>query len=219
MALAIATVIAYEPVRHNDFVNYDDNFYVFDNPNVTGGLTIKSVVWAFIHPLASNWHPLTVISHMLDCQLFGLKPFGHHLTNVLLHIAGTILLFVVLRKTTKAVWPSAFAAALFAVHPLHVESVAWGAAQIFSKHQYQKTVLTISAIGVTAALLICTRVQAAYWKDSQTLCERAIAVTENNFIIYYNHGECLYKKGRVREALTLFPVFFARILLNKYILM
>jgi tetratricopeptide (TPR) repeat protein len=107
------------------FVEYDDQNYVYENRDITGGLTLHSVEWAFSHPQARNWHPLTTISHMADCQIFGLQPFGHHLTNVLLHTIAVLLLFVVLRQLTGALWRSAFVAAIFAIHPLRVESVAW----------------------------------------------------------------------------------------------
>ena len=109
----------------HDFVTYDDDDYVRENPNIKNGLNIRGIGWAFTHVHAGNWHPLTTISHMLDCQLYGLQPWGHHLTNVLLHAAATILLFLALRELTNTHWPSAFVAAVFAVHPLHVESVAW----------------------------------------------------------------------------------------------
>src|SRR5437588_4822636 len=121
---AITWLVFGQTVSH-DFVNFDDHVYVYDNPLVTGGLTIHGVVGAFIHPHARNWHPLTTISHMLDCQLYGLNAGGHHFTNVVLHTIAVLLLFRVLRVTTGALWPSAFVAALFAIHPLHVESVAW----------------------------------------------------------------------------------------------
>jgi tetratricopeptide (TPR) repeat protein len=124
-ALVLATVIAYEPVRHNDFVDYDDDIYVTNNPTVQTGLNYKSLIWAFSRPHVANWHPLTLLSHMLDCQLFGLKSFWHHLTNLLFHTANTLLLFWILKRMTGLVWPSAFTAAAFALHPLHVESVAW----------------------------------------------------------------------------------------------
>src|SRR5207237_4051479 len=91
----------------------------------TGGLTLAGIAWAFSHVHAQNWHPLTTISHMLDCQLYGLKAGGHHFTNVLLHTAAVLLLFAVLREMTGALWRSAFVAAVFVIHPLHVESVAW----------------------------------------------------------------------------------------------
>jgi len=121
---AITWLIFGQTVRH-DFVNFDDHVYIYDNPLVTGGLTTSGIVSAFTHPHARNWHPLTTISHMLDCQLYGLNAGGHHFTSVALHTIAVLLLFRVLRVTTGALCPSAFVAALFAIHPLHVESVAW----------------------------------------------------------------------------------------------
>jgi len=123
--LVVSTVAAYQPVRHNGFVNYDDDVYVTDNVNIRKGLTKESFVWAFTATYAGNWHPLTWISHILDYQFFGTNPLGHHLTSVLLHIANTLLLFYILRRMTGATWRSAFVAAVFALHPLHVESAAW----------------------------------------------------------------------------------------------
>jgi tetratricopeptide (TPR) repeat protein len=109
----------------DDFVNYDDPRYVYQNTRITSGLNISGIAWAFTHIHSENWHPLTTITHMLDCQLYGLKASGHHFTNVLLHTIAVLLLFVVLQQMTGALWRSAFVAALFAIHPLHVESVAW----------------------------------------------------------------------------------------------
>ena len=123
--LAAAALMAYWQVSHSEFINYDDNDYVTENRYVQRGLTMDGIRWAFTTYHASNWHPLTWISHMLDVQLFGLNPRGHHLTNLLLHIANTLLLFFVFHRMTNALWQSAFVAALFALHPLHVESVAW----------------------------------------------------------------------------------------------
>jgi protein O-mannosyl-transferase len=108
-----------------EFVNYDDDNYIYENPRITNGVTLSGVQWAFTHVHASNWHPLTTISHMADCQLYGLQPWGHHLTNILLQAAAAILLFLALRKLTGDIWPSGFVAAVFAIHPLRVESVAW----------------------------------------------------------------------------------------------
>lgn len=125
--LVLATVTAYEPVRNNDFVGYDDYPYVTENPNVNKDISGKSIVWAFTTGYCNNWHPLTWLSHTLDCQLFGLNPAGHHIVNLLFHIANTLLLFWVLKRMTGAIWKSAFVAAVFALHPLHVESVAWTA--------------------------------------------------------------------------------------------
>ncbi len=124
LTLAAITFAVFGQTAGFGFVNYDDNDYVYDNPVVARGLTLKGIVWAFsCH--ASNWHPLTWLSHELDCQLYGLNPSGHHLTNVLLHTATVIALFLVLRQMTGALWRSAFVAAVFAIHPLRVESVAW----------------------------------------------------------------------------------------------
>jgi tetratricopeptide (TPR) repeat protein len=108
-----------------DFINYDDPRYVYENTKVTSGLTIAGIAWAFTHIHSMNWHPITTMSHMLDCQLFGLRAGAHHFTNVLLHTIAVVLLFIALRGMTGALWRSAFVAALFAIHPLRVESVAW----------------------------------------------------------------------------------------------
>ncbi len=121
---AITWLIFGQTLAHK-FVNYDDQIYVYENAKVAAGLSPQNVAWAFTHIVCANWHPLTVLSHMLDCQLFGLNPAGHHFTNVLLHTIAVILLFLVLRQMTESLWRSAFVAALFAIHPLHVESVAW----------------------------------------------------------------------------------------------
>ena len=123
--LALATIALYWPAMRHDFVNYDDRVYVTENVHVQEGLTLESIKWACLNPVCSNWHPLTVLSHMLDCRLFGVKPGGHHLTNVLLHALNAALVFVLLQQMTGAIWRSLFVAALFAVHPLRVESVAW----------------------------------------------------------------------------------------------
>ena len=124
-ALGGITWLVFGQTVGHEFVTYDDPQYVYENANVAAGLSPESVLWAFTHTVGGNWHPLTVISHMLDCQLYGLKPAGHHFTNVLLHTIAVILLFLVLRRMTGTLWQSAFVAALFAIHPLHVESVAW----------------------------------------------------------------------------------------------
>jgi Flp pilus assembly protein TadD len=123
--LALVTIALYWPAMRHDFVNYDDDLYVTMNVHVQNGLTLENVKWAFLNPVAANWHPLTVLSHMLDCQLFGLKPWGHHLTSVLLHAVNTVLVFLFLRRLTGAIWRSLLVAAVFGLHPLHVESVAW----------------------------------------------------------------------------------------------
>jgi len=148
--LAVIVWVVFGQTLHHEFVNYDDGPYVYANPKILNGLTPGNFAWAFTHVHAANWHPLTTISHMLDCQFYGLQPWGHHLTNILLHAAAAILLFFALRELTGdgdavvptgrddagrdrrsrlqdrgAFWASAFVAVLFAIHPLRVESVAW----------------------------------------------------------------------------------------------
>ena len=125
LALAILTLLLYWPVRNHDFLNYDDHLYVTENKTVQQGLTLEGVAWAFNAPHVSNWHPVTWLSHMLDCTLFGLDAGAHHVVNLLFHVANTVLLFLLFARLTGAVWPAALVAALFAWHPLHVESVAW----------------------------------------------------------------------------------------------
>jgi len=125
LLLAVATLAIYWPVRHYAFVEYDDDDYVSNNPVVRAGLNWSNFVWAFDDQHACNWHPLTWLSHMADCQLFGLNPGVFHLENVFFHCANSVLLLLLLNLATGAFWRSAFVAALFALHPLRVESVAW----------------------------------------------------------------------------------------------
>jgi hypothetical protein len=125
LLLALATFAIYWPARHYDFVDYDDDDYVFNNPVVRAGLSWQNFVWALSDQHAGNWHPLTWLSHMTDCQLFGLNPGAMHLENVLFHCANAALLLLLLETMTGAFWRSSFVAALFALHPLRVESVAW----------------------------------------------------------------------------------------------
>ena len=125
VVLALLVWIAFGQTIHNGFVNFDDDVYVYKNPHVTDGLTPAGVSWAFTHVHSSNWHPLTWLSHMLDAQVYGLNAAGHHATNVLIHTVMVILLFLLLRRMTGFMWRSAFVAAVFAIHPLRTESVAW----------------------------------------------------------------------------------------------
>jgi protein O-mannosyl-transferase len=125
MSLAAVTLAVYGQALRCQFLTFDDQAYVTENRHVLNGLTIADIGWAFRSVTAGNWHPLAMLSHMLDCQIYGLRPWGHHLSNILLHTANTVLLFLLLARMTGAVWPAACAAALFGVHPVHVESVAW----------------------------------------------------------------------------------------------
>jgi hypothetical protein len=112
-------------VKDFSFVNYDDPNYVLQNPFVKGGLSLENIYCAVTETHAANWHPMTWLSHMIDCDLYGLNPGGHHLTSIFLHIANVLLLFTILSKATGCLWRSRFVAALFALHPVHVESIAW----------------------------------------------------------------------------------------------
>ena len=125
VSLFVLTWIVFGQTLRYDFVNYDDPRYVYQNTRITSGISVANVAWAFSHIHSENWHPLTTITHMLDCQLHGLNASWHHFTNVLLHSFAVVLLFVALQRMTGDLWRSAFVSAVFAVHPLHVESVAW----------------------------------------------------------------------------------------------
>ncbi len=127
IVLAVVTFAVYAQVIGHQFISLDDDLYIVDNPMVNRGFTLAGLGWAFTTFHAANWHPLTWIAHMLDCQLFGLNAGGHLLVNTLIHVANTLLVFWLLLRTTGARWQSAIVAALFALHPLHVESVAWAA--------------------------------------------------------------------------------------------
>jgi protein O-mannosyl-transferase len=125
LLLAVITLALYNPVNHHPFVNYDDDRYVTGNPHVRQGLTLDTIRWSLTSTEQANWHPLTWMSHALDCSLFGLNPAGHHFTSVLIHTINVVLLYLLLIWSTGRLGPSIFVAALFAVHPLNVESVAW----------------------------------------------------------------------------------------------
>lgn len=175
LCLGVGTLAVYWRVLRCDFVKYDDATYT-GHPLVQQGITEQGIVWAFTGIHASNWHPLTTISHMLDSQLFGLGPVGPHAINILLHTANTVLLFLILHRMTKSIWRSAFVAALFALHPLHVESVAWvaerkdvlstffwmlttGAYALYTERPATKTympVIVLYALGLLAKPMLVT---------------------------------------------------------------
>jgi len=125
LLLVVATLALYNPVNRHPFVNYDDDRYITENPHVHNGLTWRTITWAFTATEQGNWHPLTWLSHALDYQLFHQNPAGHHLTSLLIHAANAVLLFLFLMYATRRLGPSLFVAALFALHPINVESVAW----------------------------------------------------------------------------------------------
>jgi len=125
----MVTLAVYWQVTAHEFINFDDPDYITQNHHVQAGLTKKSIVWAlgFSDQERTYWHPITWLSHMLDCELFGLNPGKHHLINLILHLANGLLLFWVLNKFTGAFWRSTFVAALFLLHPINVDTVAWAA--------------------------------------------------------------------------------------------
>jgi hypothetical protein len=125
LVLAVTTASVFWRTGTYEFINFDDDQYVYENSHVQQGLSLESIKWAMTATAAANWHPLTWVSHMIDAQLYGMNPRGHHLTNVLLHTATTVLLLLFLYRCTGCFWQSSFVAALFALHPLHVQSVAW----------------------------------------------------------------------------------------------
>jgi len=125
--LVVATLAVYFQVKSHEFVNFDDELYITKNLHLQSGLTYEGIVWSFTATRAGNWHPITWLSHMLDVQLYGMDPGRHHMTNVFFHILNTLLLFFIFKRMTGNIWKSGFIAALFSLHPLHVESVAWAA--------------------------------------------------------------------------------------------
>jgi len=127
LALAAITLVFYNPVAHDGFIHFDDVSYILNNPAVKAGLTWSTVKWSFTTFASGNWHPLTWLSHALDCQLFGLNPVGHHYVSLLFHAANVVLLFLILEEATALAWPSLIVATIFALHPVNVESVAWAA--------------------------------------------------------------------------------------------
>ena len=125
LALVVITLAVYFQVGNHPFLDFDDNVYVTDNPHVATGLTGKNIAWAFTSIDAGNWHPITWLSHMADVTFYGMNPRGHHLTNLAIHVATSLLILLLLLRCTRLIWQSSFVAVMFALHPLHVESVAW----------------------------------------------------------------------------------------------
>ena len=147
IGLVLAVLVVYAPVSGFDYVSYDDPTYIVENPMVNGGLSLPGIAWAFTGSRGSNWHPLTWISLMLDVSLFGLRPGAFHVVNVVLHAANGVLLLLLLRRLTGAFWRSAMVAGLFALHPMHVESVAW----IVERKDVLSTLLGLLTLGAYAA--------------------------------------------------------------------
>jgi tetratricopeptide (TPR) repeat protein len=158
LALTLVTLIVYLPVTGHGFLDYDDDEYVTENPIVQNGLTLAGIKWAFTTNWASNWHPLTWISHMADCTLFDLNPGPHHLVNVIFHALNAALVFLLWLRLTNQTWPAAFVAALFAWHPLHVESVAW----IAERKDVLSTFFALLAL-ISYAKYVQANARRSYW--------------------------------------------------------
>jgi tetratricopeptide (TPR) repeat protein len=196
LALSGATLAVYWLAGLNGFVNYDDPDYVTSNPQVQSGLKWQNLLWAFSTGHASNWHPLTWLSHMLDWQLFGENPAGHHLTSVLFHVVNTLLLFLVLREMTGAHWRSAFIAALFALHPLHVESVAW----VSERKDVLSTFFLFLALGAY------TR----YVRSNGPRSDRVLRLPESTF--YYVSALLLFTLGLMTKPMLVTMPFLLLLL-------
>jgi tetratricopeptide (TPR) repeat protein len=151
LGLAIGTLAIYAQVIGHQFIDFDDNQYIEENPMVNRGVTLAGFAWAFTTFHAANWHPLTWIAHMVDSQLFGRNAGGHLLVNALIHVANTLLVFWFLLRTTHARWPSALVAALFALHPLHVESVAWASERKDTLSTFFGLLSLIAYVGYTTS--------------------------------------------------------------------
>jgi Flp pilus assembly protein TadD len=221
LGLAVMTFGIYAQVIRHQFITLDDGWYIRDNPMVNRGVTLAGLAWAFTTFSAANWHPLTWIAHMIDSQLFGMNAGGHLLVNAVIHVANTLLVFSFLSRTTHARWPSALVAALFALHPLHVESVAWAAerkdtlstffgllsliaytryAEENSRKWYAWTVVTL-ALGLLAKPMLVTwpfvMLLLDYWplrRLSQSICRK-------NFFVWI--------APLLREKLPLFAIVAA----------
>ena len=227
LCLVAAVVVAYMPAIHSDFVGFDDELYVTENKQVQEGLSSESLKWAFTTFHSANWHPITWLSHMLDCELYGLNPAGHHWTQVEFHIVNTVLLFFILFKMTGALFKSAFVAALFALHPLHVESVAWvserkdllstffGLMMIFAYHRYVKTsdfknyllIIVFLSLGLMAKPMLVTFPFVLLLLDFWPLERFQYKKNENDDLSQPGRTVYVGFKGFMRLVLEKIPLF------------
>ncbi len=173
--LLTATLVVYAPVGKYDFLSYDDQAYVAGNNHVRAGLTREGVIWAFRDNSVGHWHPLTWLSHMADVDIYGLNPGGHHLTNLIFHLINTWLLFFVLRQMTGMFWRSAFVAALFALHPLNVESVAW----VAERKSVLSTFFWFAAIGAYA----CYAKRPGFWSYAAVFVSFALGLLAKPMLV------------------------------------
>jgi hypothetical protein len=158
MMLIVATIVTYWQVGNHQFISLDDGLYIFENPKIRAGMSVEGIAWAFGFTGIAYWHPLTWISHMLDCQLFGLNAGRHHMMNLIFHLTNSLILFYLFRKITGDSWKSGVIATLFAVHPINVESVAWIAERknVLSTFFWMLTLMSYSFYSVKRRLITYT---------------------------------------------------------------
>jgi len=213
MSLVLLTLLLYLPVGHHDFLKlWDDDAYVTDNPHVRTGLTLSNIAWAFTSFEQSNWHPVTWISHMLDCQLYGLNPEPQHYENLIWHVANVVLLFWILRAVTGAVARSFIVAALFAAHPLNVETVAW-IAQRKSLLSAFFSLLTIAAYGWYVRSGGRTRYLAMVFAFALALMSKPMAVSLPLLLLFFDYWplarltELPFPRRWTKLTIEKFPLF------------
>lgn len=192
LLLVFATVAVYWHTTQNGFINFDDPDYVQNNPRVQAGLTVETAEWAFTSYHSFNWHPVTWLSLALDCQLFGLNPAGHHAVNLGFHLANVVILLLLLRSITGQLWPATLVAALFALHPLHVESVAW--------ISERKDVLS------TFFFLLTLTCYVLYSRTSQER-SRAQPIARKHPVLYYSAALCLFALGLMSKPMLVTAPF------------
>lgn len=216
LLLMVFTLALYNQANHFPFISYDDDRYVSENPHVRAGITWNTVTWALTSTDEANWHPLTWMSHALDCQLFGLNPGGHHLSNILLHTVNVVLLFLLLWRATRRLGPSFFVAALFALHPINVESVAWVAERknVLSTMFF---LLTLGAYGWYALKPGWKRYLAVAALFGAGLASKPMLITLPFIVLLLDY----WPLGRIQgwsepsEALTVKPVSAMTLMLEK----
>jgi hypothetical protein len=189
LLLGVVVLAVYAEALQCTFVNLDDGDYVTSNPDVQHGLSWHFVKWAFTTRHAANWHPLTWFSHMIDCSLYGLKPAGHHLTSLLLHLANSVLLFLLLNRMTGALWRSAWVAAIFALHPLRVESVVW----VAERKDVLSTFFWMLTVGAYVRYADEFKVQSAFAKATLDKGSR--------FKVFYGLSLLFYAFGLMSKAM------------------
>ena len=214
LLLAVATLTLYNPANSHPFVNYDDDRYITGNAHVRGGLSLSTVSWAFTSIEQSNWHPLTWLSHALDCQMFHLNPAGHHFTSILLHALNAVLLFLLLARATGNVGPSLFVAALFALHPINVESVAW----IAERKNVLCTLFSFLALWAYGWYTLkpgALRYLAVASLFAAALMSKPMAVTLPCALLLLDYWPLGRVRGGYSPVLKTVPVPFSRLVLEK----